>query len=55
MLRHSTEYIKDLQPDLRKAAVDSYADSLRTVFICQAAVSFLAFLACLFIEEKPLP
>ncbi|KAJ7095220.1 major facilitator superfamily domain-containing protein [Mycena belliarum] len=37
------------------AAVDSYADALRVVFIFQAAMAFLAFLCCLPIEENPLP
>jgi hypothetical protein len=53
--RHSTEYIRQLEPGLQRAAVDSYADALRVVFICQAAVAFLDFLVCLAIEEKPLP
>ncbi|KDQ16464.1 hypothetical protein BOTBODRAFT_172995 [Botryobasidium botryosum FD-172 SS1] len=54
-IRHSTTIIPTLSPELRKAAVDSYALSIRTVFICQAVVAFLAFLASLPIEERPLP
>ncbi|KDQ16463.1 hypothetical protein BOTBODRAFT_129843 [Botryobasidium botryosum FD-172 SS1] len=54
-IRHSTTIIPTLSPELRKAAVDSYALSIRTVFVCQAAVAFLAFLASLPIEEFPLP
>ncbi|KDQ16462.1 hypothetical protein BOTBODRAFT_249453 [Botryobasidium botryosum FD-172 SS1] len=54
-IRHSTTIIPTLSPELRKAAVDSYALSIRTVFICQAAVAFLAFLTSLPIEECPLP
>lgn len=52
---HSAESIRDLDPVWKKAAVDSYADALRAVFIFQAAMAFLAFLTCLPIEENPLP
>lgn len=54
-IRHSTTLIPELPENLRQAAVDSYADALRAVFICQAAVNFLAFLSCLPIQENPLP
>ncbi|EIN10661.1 vacuolar amino acid permease [Punctularia strigosozonata HHB-11173 SS5] len=54
-LRHSTAIIPELDPQTRKAAVDSYSAALRVVFICQAAVAFLAFLACIPIQENPLP
>jgi len=54
-IRHTAQIIPTLEPHLRKAAVDSYADALRTVFICQAAISVLGFLACLPIQENPLP
>ncbi|KAF7352928.1 Multidrug resistance protein fnx1 [Mycena venus] len=54
-IRHSAESIRDLDPQWKKAAVDSYADALRAVFIFQAAMAFLAFLTCLPIEENPLP
>ncbi|KAJ7283826.1 major facilitator superfamily domain-containing protein [Mycena rebaudengoi] len=53
--RHSATSIPDLDPRWRKAAVDSYADALRAVFIFQAAMAFLAFLSCLPIQENPLP
>ncbi|KAI0721866.1 vacuolar amino acid permease [Cerioporus squamosus] len=53
--RHSTTIIPTLSPELRKAAVDSYADALHVVFICQAAVNFMCFLCCLPIQENPLP
>ena len=33
----------------------SYADALRVVFICQAAINFVCFLCCLPIQENPLP
>ncbi|KAJ7179289.1 major facilitator superfamily domain-containing protein [Mycena filopes] len=52
---HSAANIPDLDPRWRQAAVDSYADALRAVFIFQAAMAFLAFLSCLPIEENPLP
>ncbi|KAK7061583.1 multidrug resistance protein fnx1 [Favolaschia claudopus] len=54
-IRHSAESIRYLDPLWKKAAVDSYADALRAVFIFQAAMAFLAFLTCLPIEENPLP
>ncbi|KAF9569492.1 vacuolar amino acid permease [Agrocybe pediades] len=53
--RHAAEIIPTLEPTLRKAAVDSYADALRVVFIFQAALSTLGFLACLPIQESVLP
>jgi len=53
--RHTAQIIPSLEPHLRKVAVDSYADALRVVFICQAAISFLGFLACLPIQESVLP
>jgi len=54
-IRHSAQIIPTLEPHLRKAAVDAYADALRVVFICQAAINVLGFLACLPIQESPLP
>ncbi|KAH9853757.1 MFS general substrate transporter [Lenzites betulinus] len=54
-IRHSTTIIPELSPELRKAAVDSYSDALRVVFICQAALNFMCFLCCLPIQENPLP
>ena len=51
---HTAQIIPTLEPHLRKAAVDAYADALRVVFICQAAISVLGFLACLPIQESPL-
>ncbi|KAK0231094.1 vacuolar amino acid permease [Armillaria fumosa] len=52
---HSTAIIPTLEPRLFEAAVHSYADALRVVFICQAAWNFMAFLACLPIQENHLP
>ncbi|ESK97591.1 vacuolar amino acid permease [Moniliophthora roreri MCA 2997] len=54
-IQHSTNIIPSLSPRLRQAAIDSYADALRIVFICQAAWNFLAFLWCLPIQENILP
>ncbi|KAH9999404.1 major facilitator superfamily domain-containing protein [Russula vinacea] len=54
-IRHSTDVIRELNPMLRKSAIDSYADALRVVFICQAALNFLTFLSCMAIQESPLP
>ena len=53
--RHSTDVIRELDPMLRKSAIDSYADALRVVFICQVALNFLTFLSCMAIQEHPLP
>ncbi|KAF7965998.1 hypothetical protein HWV62_40529 [Athelia sp. TMB] len=55
MIRHSTEVVRTLEPHLKQAAVDSYADALRVVFICQTACNVLGFLASLPIQENPLP
>ncbi|PBK72922.1 vacuolar amino acid permease [Armillaria solidipes] len=52
---HSTAIIPTLEPRYFDAAVHSYADALRVVFICQAAWNFMAFLACLPIQENHLP
>ncbi|KAK0206242.1 hypothetical protein DFS33DRAFT_1313318 [Desarmillaria ectypa] len=54
-IRHATAIIPTLEPRLFDAAVRSYADALRVVFICQAAWNFIAFLACLPIQENHLP
>jgi hypothetical protein len=54
-IREETEFIATLDPPLRQAAVESYASAVRAVFICQTAVAVCAFLACLPIEENPLP
>ncbi|KAG6378441.1 vacuolar amino acid permease [Boletus reticuloceps] len=54
-IRHSISSIPDLTPSLRKAALESYATALRVVFICQIAINILVFIACIPIEEHPLP
>ncbi|KAF8308605.1 vacuolar amino acid permease [Clavulina sp. PMI_390] len=54
-IRHSTSVISTLEPELRDAAVASWAIALRAVFIFNAAFAFLALLACLPIEEYELP
>lgn len=52
---HSTNVIPELEPALRQAAVQSYADALRVVFILQAVMNFLCFLCCVPIQENLLP
>ena len=52
---HSTDIIETLEPELKQAAISSYADALRVVFICQVACNVIAFLWCLPIQENPLP
>jgi hypothetical protein len=42
-LRHSARLVADLPPDLQQKAKDSYAVSLRAVFILAACATFLAF------------
>jgi len=54
-IRHSTTVIPTLDPATQRAAVDSYAEALKVVFILQAAVSCLTFLCCLPVQENPLP
>lgn len=54
-IRDETEYIGTLDPPLRQIAVDCYAMALRAVFLCQTAVAVCTLLACLPIEENPLP
>ncbi|KAK2466351.1 hypothetical protein APHAL10511_001993 [Amanita phalloides] len=54
MIRHNVEVIPNLSPSLRHAAVNSYADALRVVFIGQAAINVLSFIACIPIQENPL-
>jgi hypothetical protein len=52
---HSTDVIHTLNPRLQQAAVDSYADALRIIFIFQAACNVLGLLTCLPIQEHDLP
>lgn len=54
-IRHTAQVIPTLNPTLRRIAVNSYADALRVVFICQTAINVLGFIACLSIQESPLP
>ncbi|KAF5388036.1 hypothetical protein D9615_000232 [Tricholomella constricta] len=54
-IRRTTEVIPQLEPTLRRAAVESYGDALRVVFICQVAINILGFIACLPIQENVLP
>lgn len=54
-IRRNTEIIPTLDPLLQRAAVASYADALWVVFVFQIAIGVLGFLACLPIQENPLP
>lgn len=54
-IRHSTTIIPELPLNLQRAAVNSYADALRVVFICQAALNVICFLCCIPIQENTLP
>ncbi|KAF8076211.1 vacuolar amino acid permease [Lyophyllum atratum] len=53
--RRKTEIIAQLDPLTQRAAVESYADALRVVFICQVAINILGFIACIPIQENMLP
>jgi len=54
-IKHSTTIIPELPTHLRVAAVNSYADGLKAVFILQVVWNVLAFACCLPIQERPLP
>lgn len=51
-IRHSASHIPSLEPSVRKAAIASYSDALRVVFICQTAISVLAFIFSLPIQTS---
>lgn len=53
-IRHSTTLVGGLPPDLQRAARDSYAISLRAVFMLAACSTLLAYLVRLPIPEKNL-
>ncbi|THG94206.1 hypothetical protein EW026_g7218 [Hermanssonia centrifuga] len=53
-IRHSTSLVATLPLELQRAARDSYAVALRTVFILAACSTFLAYLARLPIPDKSL-
>jgi hypothetical protein len=52
---HSTDVIHTLNPQLKKAAVNSYADALRVIFIFQTVCNVIGFFTCLPIQEHALP
>ncbi|CDO71943.1 hypothetical protein BN946_scf184940.g90 [Trametes cinnabarina] len=54
MIRHSSTLVAKLPPNLQRAARDSYALSLRAVFIMAAGSTFLAYIVRLPIPDKPL-
>jgi len=51
-LRHSTTFIATLPPDLQRAARDSYAVSLHTVFVFASCLTFSAYIVRLPIPDK---
>ncbi|KAF8308600.1 MFS general substrate transporter [Clavulina sp. PMI_390] len=53
-IRHSTSIIPTLEPELRDAAVTSWAIALRAVFIFNAILALVALLACIPMEEHEL-
>ncbi|CAL1703142.1 unnamed protein product [Somion occarium] len=53
-IRHSATLVANLPPELQRPARDSYAISLRAVFIMAAVSTFLAYLARLPIPDKSL-
>ncbi|PVG04170.1 MFS general substrate transporter [Serendipita vermifera] len=54
-IRHDASLVRLLEGAQKEAAVESFAQALRAVFICQAVVAFAALLCTLPIEERPLP
>jgi len=54
-IRHSTDVIHTLHPRLKQAAVASYADALRVIFIFQAGCNIIGLFTCLPIQEHALP
>ncbi|TFK65321.1 vacuolar amino acid permease [Pluteus cervinus] len=53
-IRHSVSLLQTLPPDLQRIARDSYAASLRSVFILAACASLLAYIARVPIPDKQL-
>ena len=51
---HSTDVIHSLNPRLKQATVDSYADALRVIFIFQAVCNTIGCFTCLPIQEGAL-
>jgi len=54
-IRQTTSIIRTLEPELRDAAVSSWALALQAVFICNVAVALCTLLFCLPIQEYELP
>ncbi|PPR05173.1 hypothetical protein CVT26_012259 [Gymnopilus dilepis] len=53
-IQHSARLVADLPPDVQRLARDSYAASLKSVFILAASASLLAYIARLPIPDKNL-
>ncbi|KAF8308602.1 vacuolar amino acid permease [Clavulina sp. PMI_390] len=54
-IRHSTDIIRTLEPEIQQAAVASWKVALRAVFILNAAFAFITLLASIPMEEFELP
>jgi len=54
-IRHSITVIPNLDLATQKAATESYALSLRAVYLAQMVFAIITFLCCLPIQENPLP
>ncbi|CED84921.1 Predicted transporter (major facilitator superfamily) [Phaffia rhodozyma] len=52
---HSIDYIRELPAELQQMATDSWATSLRYIFVSQAILSFILLVCLLPIREHPLP
>ncbi|KIM27605.1 hypothetical protein M408DRAFT_330032 [Serendipita vermifera MAFF 305830] len=55
MIRHDAGLVRSLGGAQREAAVSSFAQALKVVFICQASLAVLSVICALPIEERPLP
>jgi hypothetical protein len=51
VFRHSSLIVPTLEPELRKAAVDSYDNALRAVFLADIGLALIGLLCCLPIQE----
>ncbi|KIM27608.1 hypothetical protein M408DRAFT_24523 [Serendipita vermifera MAFF 305830] len=54
-IRHDAGLVKSLEGAQREAAISSFAQALKAVFVFQAVLAILAVVCALPIEERPLP
>ncbi|KIM27604.1 hypothetical protein M408DRAFT_167506 [Serendipita vermifera MAFF 305830] len=54
-IRHDAGLVRLLEGAQREAAISSFAQALKVVFICQASLAVLTVVCALPIEERPLP